>query len=428
MKKALSLILALILIFSTVIFAVSCGDSEDSQDASGGGAPDNDDTRGDESNPDQGGTGDESKPPVFIPGGSEDTDPADLKNTSRALLSTVRVVAHFERYLGYGQTSLSKTEKESAGVIYKLDRQAGDAIIITNFHAVYLKDAVSPNHVSDNIEIFLYGQESESYAIKATYIGGSLSGEVAVLKVSGSEVIKHSHATAVTPADSNGLHIFDRVFAIGNPEGRGLSATDGIVSVENDSISILGADGKTTIQLRTIRTNAVFGDDGNPGGGLFDKNGNLVGLLVPGKTGDNMDSMSYAIPSNLAIRIADILIENQTSSVTVGYKKYQLGISMAPSASGVIVDEVTGAVIKTEQIEITAIQDTSPLKGFALVGDIITSISVDGPEVSVSAMHILIEEMLRARLGSAVTITLERDGETLTKTVIMTESMLIPVA
>ena len=422
MKKVLSLILSVILIFSTLLFAVSCGETDGEPLADGSTA--DKDTSGNSS----GGNLGASNPPVFLPGESGTTDPSDIKMTSRALLSSVRVVAHFERYLGYGQTSLSKTKKESAGVIYRLDREAGDAYIITNFQAVYLKDAVSPSHISDHIEIFLYGQESESYSIRATYVGGSLSGEVAVLRVSGSEVIKHSHATAVTPTNSNGLRIFDGVFAIGNPKGRGLSATSGIVSVENDSISILAADGKTTILLRTVRTNAVFGDEENPSGGLFDRNGNLVGILVSGKSGDNIDNMSYAIPSNLVVGIADILIENQTSSVSVGYKKYQLGISMAASASGVTVDEVTGAVIKTEQIEITAVQDGSPLEGFANIGDIITSVSVDGRKVNVTALHIVIEAMLSARLGSTVEITLQRGGETLTKTVKITENMLTAVA
>ena len=430
MKKALSFILAILMILSTLAFAVSCGDSDADTDSSANGDDTSANTSGGTQNPpsNSNGGGDSSKP-VFLPNDNDSTDPADIKTTSRALLSSVRVVAHFERYLGYGQTSLSKTDKESAGVIYKLDREAGNAYIITNFHAIYLKDAVSPNHVSDNIEIFLYGQESQSYAIKATYVGGSLAGEVAVLKVTGSEVIKHSHASAVTPADSNELRVFDSVFAIGNPADRGLAATNVIVSVENDNISILGADGKTTIQLRTIRTNAVLGEDENSGGGLFNKNGGLVGILVPKTSGDNINNMSYAIPSNVATRIADILIEAQATSVTVGYKKYQLGITMESSASGVIIDELTGAATKIEQIRISAIQDSSPLSGFAQVGDIITAISVDnGDEMSVIAMHNVIEEMLKARLGSKVTLTIQRDGEYLTKTVTVTESMLTPVA
>lgn len=426
MKKFLSLFLVIASILSTLAFAVSCVD-EDTLEADG--------TQNSSGNASasQNGTlsagNSDTRPPVFITNNNSST--SSVMNTSAALLSSVRVIAHFERYLGYG-AGLSKIQKESAGVIYRINRSSGDAYIITNFSTVYLKDAVSPNHVSDNIEIFLYGQESESYSVKATYIGGSLAGEIAVLKVTGSEVIKRSHAIPVEIADSNNLHIFDEVFAIDNPGDKGLSAMTGIVSLENDIISMLGADGKTTVNLRTIRTNTVFGENSDPynppGGGLFDKSGNLVGISIPKKTSDNTDNMAYAIPSNIAKGIADILIESYTGSVTVGYKKYDLGIKMENVASGVIIDSTTGEVIKISEVGISEIASSSPLASVAEVGDIITEISVDGEAVSVNAMHIVIEQMLKAKAGSTVKLTLLRADEVFEKTITITKDMLLLVA
>lgn len=424
MKRTISLFLSLILILGVLCSAISCTDVNvyvnGEGDTSGGGIqPDS--SLGDDTGTLEGDL------PTFIENGNQNTDYESLKPEARALLSTVRVLAHFERYLGYGQTSLSKYKKESSGIIYRLDRAAGDAYVITNFHSVYHKDAISSSHVSDNIELFLYGQESAEYAIPATYVGGSLANEIAVLKVSASEVLKHSHALPAVTTDSNDLRIFDEVFAMGNPEGLGLSVTNGIVSVENDSLSILGADGKTTIKLRVIRTSAPI-NEGNSGGGLFTEDGKLCGIVVAKKTGDDIDNIAYAIPSNLASLIADILIENYKGTVTVGFKKYQLGITMSTAASGIIVDEENSTLIKEELIKITAFAEGSALASFAELEDIITSITVDGKTTRVTAMHNVIEAMLEARLGSIVTVTLLRGEETITKTLTVTESMLLGVA
>ena len=422
MKRIISLFLALSIISGALAILASCGDVNVIV------TPGNDQSSGSNVQPDSwsgvddGASSEDLK--GFIENGNLDADYSALNPESRALLSTVRVVAHFERYLG--QTTLSKYKKESSGVIYKIDRTKGDAYVITNFHAVYYKEAVSTAHVSDNIEIFLYGQESAQYAIPAVYVGGSLSGEIAVLKISASEVLKHSHALAADLADSNELRVFDEVFAMGNPEGLGLSVTSGIVSIENDNLSILGADGKTTIKLRVIRTSAAI-NEGNSGGGLFDSEGRLVGIVVAKKTGEDIDNIAYAIPVNLASLTADVLIENYKGSVAIGYKKYHLGITMTVAASGILVDEETGKLVKVERISISDFTDDSAIKSFALVGDIIESITVDGKTTKVTAKHNVIEAMLEARLGDTVTLTLIRGDQKITQSITVTESMLISV-
>lgn len=423
MKRIISLFLALTVILGTLVSMAACADVNVYVDENGDthiGLVQPDSSLGDDI------ASNGTDLPTFIENGNSDTDYSGLKPEARALLSTVRIIAHFERYLGYGQTSLSKYKKESSGVIYQIDRETGNAYIITNFHSVYHKDSVSTGHVSDDIELFLYGQENSEYSIPATYVGGSLSSEIAVLKVSASEVLKHSHALAVTFSDSNDVRVFDKVFAMGNPEGLGLSVTGGIVSVENDNLSILGADGKTTIKLRVIRTSAAI-NEGNSGGGLFTENGKLCGIVVAKKTGDDIDNIAYAIPSNLAKLIANILIENYTGSVTVGFEKFNLGITMAPAASGIIIEEETGTLRKEESIKITAINEDSVLSGIASVGDIITSIGINGKVTRVIAMHNVIETMLAAKLNDTVTITLLRDGQVITQTVTVTESMLLAV-
>jgi serine protease Do len=204
------------------------------------------------------------------------------------------------------------------------------------------------------------------------------------------------------------------------------AVTDGIISTENEALSLIGADGATSIKLRVFRTSAAI-NEGNSGGGLYDKDGRLVGVVVAKKTGEEIDNMAYAIPSNLAIAIADILIEGYTGAVTVGYAKYDLGITVSAMASGIIVDPASGALIKEERVRISSVAAGSALESLVKVDDIITSVTVDGKTTAITATHLLSDAMLKARLGSTVTVTVLRDGKSLSHTVEITDGMKITV-
>jgi serine protease Do len=233
--------------------------------------------------------------------------------------------------------------------------------------------------------------------------------------------LKHSHALAAKVADSNGISVMDEVFAVGNPEGLGLSVTGGNISVEHDYLSVLAADGKTTLKLRVIRTSAAI-NEGNSGGGLYNAEGELCGIVVAKKTGDDIDNIAYAIPSNLATLISDILIESYTGSVTVGFTKYHLGITMKSAAMTVKVNE-EGELVREELVSISEIKEGSVLSGKAELGDIITSISVGGTDIPVTRIHNVTEAMLKARLGNTVTLTLLRGDKTFTVTLTVSEAM-----
>lgn len=432
MKRTVSLLLAIVLLLLTVVSVSSCTNvlylalgkqsQKDASDAAGsGGSSVKPDSTGGGSD-----TGTSSGNTVYIPNGNDQTDYKDLKPESRGLLSSVRIVSNFEKYLGYGQTSLSKYKKEGSGIIYKVNRDTGDAYIITNFHVVYHKDALSTNCISADIDLYLYGQEHADYKIDARFVGGSLTNDIAVLKVEGSEVIKHSHAVAALVGDSEDVRVGDEVFAVGNPEGFGISVTGGTVNVDLENLSLLGADGKTTITLRVMRTSAAI-NEGNSGGGLYNEEGKLIGVVCAKRTGDDVDNFAYAIPVNLAAGIADIIISGDNKVTGIGFYKYQLGIQLEAVAMGVIVDEDTGDVIKVERVGISAILEDSVLEGEVGVGDVITSIYVDGQTVAVTRVHHVIDEMLKAKDGSEIRITLYRDGVGYTRILTVTKDMLVLV-
>jgi S1-C subfamily serine protease len=133
------------------------------------------------------------------------TESKNLLAASKALLSAVSITCTFKITVStiFGNTGVQEKQTAGAGVIYRLDKESGDAYIITNYHVVYLNGANTEDSISDDIKVYLYGQEYEQYAIYADYIGGSKNYDIAVLKVKGSNVLRESNAVAAEFADSN---------------------------------------------------------------------------------------------------------------------------------------------------------------------------------------------------------------------------------
>ena len=102
-------------------------------------------------------------------------------------------------------------------------------------------------------------------------------------------------------ADSKNLKIGDKVLAIGNPYGIGISVSSGIISAT-------GRDyGNPYLEL--IQTDAAI-NPGNSGGALINENGNLIGIntKIFSKTGA-YQGIGFAIPSEKVIQIASEIIQ-----------------------------------------------------------------------------------------------------------------------
>lgn len=358
--------------------------------------------------------------------GGDDIAPEFISESSRALLSIVSVYSTFEISYGYPSYSTESSTARGSGVIYKLDRASGDAYIITNYHVVYSNGTTSSDGISKDIRVFLYGQEADQYAIRATYLGGSMAQDLAVLKVEGSEVLKMSQALPAAVANSDNVSVLDTVVAIGNPEGLGISATNGIISVDSEALPMIGADGRTTIQPRVMRISAAI-NDGNSGGGLFNAKGELIGIVNAKRNGNYIDNMAYAIPSNVATRIADNIILYCDGNTNTAAKKAMIGIVMKADVMGVVIDPETGKVIRAEIVEIKEINSTCKTPEKFAVGDKINSITVDNVTKNVTRIHHVVDSMLLARVGSVVTLNLTRGAETFDVTLTVTEDMFTNV-
>ena len=89
----------------------------------------------------------------------------NLVAASKGLLSAVSIHCKFKittmstPLFGTPTPSTETVSSAGSGVIYTLDKTAGSAYIITNYHVVYCKGADTDNDISDDITIHLYGLE-----------------------------------------------------------------------------------------------------------------------------------------------------------------------------------------------------------------------------------------------------------------------------
>ncbi|MDC3161839.1 trypsin-like peptidase domain-containing protein [Gammaproteobacteria bacterium] len=188
------------------------------------------------------------------------------------------------------QSSLSYSNNKSgmgSGVIF-----SKEGYIVTNLHILN----------SNNINVQL--NNGKNYP--ANIIGIDKNADIAVLKISADE-----NLNPINIADSDNLKIGDKVLAIGNPYGIGISVSNGIVSAT-------GRDyGNPYLQL--IQTDAAI-NPGNSGGALINENGNLIGInsKIFSSTGA-YQGIGFAIPSNLVVQIATQLIRfGEVKSLWIG--------------------------------------------------------------------------------------------------------------
>lgn len=350
---------------------------------------------------------------------------------SRAVLSTVSIECNHQVSKEYGMPPFVTTRYEDSkswgsGVIYKLDKASGDAYIITNYHVVYEKTSTAKNGISNDIKLYLYGMEYTPYAISATYVGGSMSYDLALLKVEGSDVLKQSAAEACSFENSDDISILESVVVIGNPAGAGISATAGFINVDSEYITMYGADGVTEITLRVIRTNAPI-NSGNSGGGMFDSEGNLLGIINAKIVDDETDNIGYAIPSNIVKYVTENILYYCDGKDNSKVYRCILGIVPATSGSRAEYDTESGTVKKYETVIVESLTDTSAVKGMLEVGDVINHITIDGVKFEVTRRHNVIDSMINARVGSTVVINVTRGDETFDVTVVIDESTLTAV-
>ncbi len=335
-------------------------------------------------------------------------------SVSNSILSAVIVSSSFtekkivyESFFGPGKEVLDEVSYGGAGVIYKMDKEQGSAYIITNFHVVYDANSTQANHVSEDIKVYLYGSVYAETAINATFVGGSAYYDIAVLRVSDSDVLKNSDAKAVTVAE-NEVAVGQTAIAIGFPASMGMSVTSGIVSVDSENIDVK-VDDVNSYQLRVMRVDTAI-NSGNSGGGLFDSDGKLIGIVNAKYSNTSIENIGYAIPATLATTVADNIIANCTDASKIAVKRCLIGVTTTIATSHAEYDAATGKTVIIETIKVYSVNAGGASDGKLEMDDILTGVKINGKTYTVTRSYHLSEKLISARVGDTVTIYYERNG------------------
>lgn len=358
-------------------------------------------------------TGDTTVNNITITGGSSDVAYA----AASGLRSIVSVYASSRNSSGAG-----------SGVIFRLNEETGSAFVITNYHVVYMSGSYfQKGGICDEIYLFLYGMESDLYAIPAVFVGGSANYDIAVLYVENSDVLKTAVANgsvaAATVADSDLLTPGETAIAIGNPEASGISVTTGIVSVDSEYITMTASVGSGEVELRVIRIDTAV-NSGNSGGGLFDAEGRLIGIVNAKISSSDVENIGYAIPSNVARAIADNIIDYCFETKCETVMRGILGVTVGVSALSTEFDTETGKFGRIEEVYIHEIVSGGLAEEILQANDVILSITVGNSTKAVTRQHHLIDAMLDVRVGDTVSLTVLRGGKEITVSTVITEDCL----
>ena len=275
-----------------------------------------------------------------------------------------------------------------SGSGFVISSNATSSYIVTNYHVI--------NNVQD-IKVFFANGDSYD----ATLVGGEEDNDIAVLR------IEVGNLQTVTLGDSDALNVGENVYAIGNPLGElTFTFTGGYVSAKDRSVTM--SDGTV---MNMIQTDTAI-NSGNSGGPLFDKYGQVVGI-VSAKLSSSSSSEASVEGLGFAIPINDVK-DMVTSIMENGYVtgKPNVGILMSD------VDESAQRYGVPAGSEVLAILDGSCAQTAGLqVGDIITAVG----DTTVSSSDALKSAIKDCKAGDSVTFTVYRSGETLTINVVLDE-------
>ncbi len=260
-----------------------------------------------------------------------------------------------------------------------------DGYIITNYHVI---DGASTITVT-------LRDGTTNYTAKL--IGGDEDQDIALLKIDATGL------TAATFGDSSSLSVGDYVIAIGNPLGElGGTVTDGIISALAREVTIENTN------MTLLQTNAQI-SPGNSGGGLFNANGELIGITNAKDSATEVEGISFAIPIN---NVLDIINDLKSYGYVTG--KIDLGMQLT---------DVTSSSAYFYGVSQTGCYVSSVTKGSNAEeagfqsGDLITKVN----DTEVSSTSDVDKALEDSKVGDSVKLTVVRNNRTAELTLTLAE-------
>lgn len=376
----------------------------------------------------------------------------DLTTIAKNLTSVVDVYCGFTQTVtrpsGWTTTSTTYVQASAgSGVVYSINRNAGTALIITNYHVIYSNGITetgagvdTANGISDCIYIYPYGelnafssgdervdgvltaedtddvQDSEQgdvqgHGIKARFIGGAMQYDIALLETEISEEYfgEEGFCTSAEFGDSNAVTVGEKVFAMGNSNGEGISVTSGVLSVESEYIDMKNLDGTAgTTRFRVMRTDSAI-NPGNSGGALFNAKGELIGINNAKNINETTDNMGYCLPITQVKYVVENALSNRASGGYVLAGKLGIEYTISSASASLNAD---GKLIITERLTVssTQISPTASAYGKLAYGDIVKGITLHGKKHDILRNFHLVDLLLTVRKGDTIVLHIVRDG------------------
>ncbi len=333
---------------------------------------------------------------------------------------------------------------EGSGVVWKYEENdtTASAYILTNYHVIYQTQQYTDveNGISNCIYVYPYGgvenftlgdADGDGYldqdgvmgdpdGIKATFVGGALDYDIAVLKVENSKALKDAGLTPATIGSAEKTVLGEKTYVIGNATGKGISVTGGLVSVLSENIYMKSFDGQNRVlSFRVMRTDAAI-NSGNSGGAMFNAKGELIGITNAKTASDGVDNMGYALPIDRVIAVAENVLATATDT-TVGYLKLaRLGIVTTLLSSSSYIEN--GQILIKEEFHVTEVQDGGIAGASTEDGsrfktyDTILSGTLNGETVVFEQRYQFQEQLLKIRQGDTITYQV-KDRDNVERTV-----------
>ncbi len=366
-----------------------------------------------------------------------------------ALGSTLSVVAEFAKD-GYTTTSAG------SAIIYRDDAINNTLYLITNYHVVYcdriyisqgyFAQYIPVDDTSKDIKVYFYGMPyftdsttgKLTGGIAATFVGGSYTNDIAVLALTGDSYtayVDYRDTCGKVSSDADAAYFIrpvtecsriasvgDSAIAIGNPEGTGISATSGIVSVASENISIALSDTKT-VNTRVMRIDAAV-NSGNSGGGLFTSDGSWIGIVNAKTTADTIENIAYAIPHELVSAIADNILRGYAKQVAAGDTTTPVSAQLPTigittkvtdryatmlNGTATIIDELTVDSIASGNYIAAALAAADSPHAIK-VGDVLKTAKIGGITYSLDRLHTLKELLFKVDSAQVIELNVVRDG------------------
>ena len=180
--------------------------------------------------------------------------------------------------------------------------------ILTNFHVV--------EGANKGIEV----QLSNKRRYQARVVGTDKVHDLALLQIDAPNL------QPITLADSAGLSVGQKVYAIGNPFGLSGTMTTGIIS----AIRPIRNENNAPIE-DAIQTDAAI-NPGNSGGPLLNSRGEVIGIntMIASNGADQSSGIGFAIPIDTAKAVlADLTKYGKVRRPTLGIASYPIGPDLA---------------------------------------------------------------------------------------------------